>query len=200
MSEVSRVQTKYSQTEVAQFLVSALTSALGSEPNQAMSEMLLADLAMECGFNGKSGNFDYVWNNNFGNVTITSESQDYWTTKTHKFRSYSTPEAGMKNYVHEILRRKTLKQAALEGDVINFTYQLRDTKYCPDCDPDKITPTLSSFIRGYQAAHLFDNLPSAPPKSLSSSSHVLTWAILGMGGYIFYRTINLKPGRKRAIA
>lgn len=198
MPEVSRTQTKYSQTEVAQYLVSALTKSLGSPPNQAMSEMLLADLAMECGFNGKSGDFDYIWNNNFGNVSITKTSQDYWTTKTNKFRSYSTPEAGMANYVHEILRRKTLKQAAEEGDVINFVYQLRDTKYCPDCDPDKISPTLANSIRSYQAAHLFENLPVGIPKP--KSSPVLTLAILGMTGFIFYKTIHIKPKRKRVLA
>jgi hypothetical protein len=158
-----------------------------------MCELLLADLAMENG-----ADFQYVFNNDFGNVTIFSDSQDYWTASnnTNKFRSFNTPEAGMANYVHEIVRRKTVKTAAMNGDVNEFAVQLRDTKYCPDCDPAVIGPTFSKFIKTYQDSNLFANLPVAPPKT----GHLLTYAILGMTGYIFYRTIHLKPGRKRVLA
>jgi hypothetical protein len=187
MPQVDRIKTKYTRTEVAQWLRDELAYQLNAEPNRNICEVLLADLEMENG-----SNFEYVWNNNFGNIGINTESQDYWTTKTNKFRSFSLPKEGMKAYVREIFRRKSLKNAALEGDIDGFVTALRDTKYCPDCEPSKIGPTLSKLVDTYKASNLFADLPTTIPKT----SNWVVWASLGISAYILYKTVRIKPNRK----
>jgi peptidoglycan hydrolase-like protein with peptidoglycan-binding domain len=155
--QLQAVKTPLTIETAAPALKSALTQKLGREPNQFLFLILLATIWMETGA-GKS-----VYHNNVGNVTVGASGADYYMVagNSNHFRVYATLTEGILGYLYEILRRGAMTQNAIEGRVYDYLVQYRDSRYCPDCDPNKLLPTFEKLIAQFKAAKLELDLPTS---------------------------------------
>lgn len=168
---VPKVLTRYSEDDLAKAVVTILRARLGSEPNKSLCELALALCYQETA-NAKS-----VYNNNFGNVVVFNNSQDYFMFdgNDRHFRSFDNIEEGMNSMLFELIRRREWLAAAIDGDVDEFAkWYSRDTvsaegrlirAYCPDCasQTNAIAGSLFSKVVGFKARNLFAAQPSEAP-------------------------------------
>jgi len=87
------------------------------------------------------------------------------------FRAYSTLTEGLKDYVAQLVHHfPSILTAAASGDPSQMAHAIKDSRYCPDCDPKKSTPTLASFADMFGEKELFALLPKVGGESPEGSS------------------------------
>jgi hypothetical protein len=189
MSEVKRRNTPWQIKFAARQLRQALEQVL-PDAGVNTAELLMAQVWLETG-RGKS-----VQNNSPGNITSSAKTGDFWrptwyvvTRKSsardirlnklmlkgkapRAFRSYQTPESGFLHYLQFLKspRYEPLLDAAAAGDVAAFARAVRDTGYCPDCDPKKTEPTFRALREEFRRKKLFSELGGI------STTKKLVWA------------------------
>jgi len=76
------------------------------------------------------------------------------------FRAYPDLLTGLKDYVAQLGHHfPSVLTAAASGNPSEMAHAIKDSRYCPDCDPAKSTPTLASFAQDFGAKELFALLP-----------------------------------------
>ena len=156
MSQVEMTRTEFTPAGMAALLVPALSKALGHSPSRNLAELCLAQLCFET----TSGH--NLWNNNFGNVDISSSDQNYWMApgQPNHIRSFDTPQAGMGEYAHQVVRRPSMVKAGNAGDALAFATAIRDTNYTPSIDPEPTARSLNKFVEQFRQQKLFAHLGS----------------------------------------
>jgi len=176
MSEVKRRNTPWQDRFAARQLRQVLRRIRGA--NRNMAELLMTQIWLETG-RGKS-----VQNNSPGNITSAGKKGDFWRPTWYvvtdessprdlrlnklmlegkaprAFRSYQTPESGFEDYIRFLSspRYKPLLAAAASGDVASFARAVRDTGYCPDCDPSKTESTFRALRDEFRRDGLFTDM------------------------------------------
>lgn len=76
-----------------------------------------------------------------------------------RFRAYPNMQAGYDDYIDLLARRfPTIVEAAGTGDPMQFAIAVRDSRYCPDCNPAKTSNSFGRLKREMLASGHFDSL------------------------------------------
>lgn len=201
MAELERMPTPLSRHAAAQGLVGAYVEVFGRTPTRAEAELLLAQT-----WGLETGRGESVINFNWGNITGSYQG-NFWrppwfdpgpdaserTLRLHElmlkgqaprsFRAYPNHEAGARDYI-KLLRDKfpSILQAARSGNVRSFAVAVRDSRYCPDCDPNRTTPTFQAFVDEFRRDKVFAHLPTGETGS-ANAAPVLAFAAIVAAAY-----------------
>ena len=172
--QVDAVKTPVDLAGQAVALVPLLTLSVGPETSQGLCELCLAQLALE------NANGSALFNWNPGNVTTTTANDFYILSKLHtdsqghavtpgdptevvmRFRAYPSIVDGMRGYVSEVVKRKSMVTAGQAGDTRAFARAIRDTGYTPGIDVDAVAKSLFTKVQEIRSKRLLDffSLPS----------------------------------------
>lgn len=76
-----------------------------------------------------------------------------------RFRAYGSFAEAFDDYISMLKRRfPTIVEAARTGDPATFALAVRDSRYCPDCDPRKTTNSFDRLSREVKASGLLSSL------------------------------------------
>jgi hypothetical protein len=127
------------------------------------------------------------------------------------FRVYPDPQSGWNAYAKQVVKRRSLLEAAQADDPLAFVRALRATGYSQDYT-DSTAATFRSLVKGYRAKGHFapfrgvelpgqsvaQSSPAPAPSSSKGSGAAL--AILGLVALVFLGTLMVKPGSRRRLA
>lgn len=209
MPQVPTISTKHTGSEIAESLLVSFERKYGAKPSKNLAAYLWGLIMLETA----SGNA--LWNENPGNVTVTSDDMPYFLLKNKSgaynkehYRSFDRLDLGLENFLHEtVTRRPTLIAAAEAGDAYAFATAIRDTRYTPGLDVDSHFGSYKKLADQSLAAGYFAALPdstviskpstpSGSPSSASKKGSGAALLILAATAGIFYGTMRVKPGRK----
>lgn len=188
------VHTNYSQQQLADALVQAMTEAK-LLPTQSSGAILLAQIDAE------TANGGALWNNNAGNITTADQSRDFWQPSTGpasklKFLVYPTLADGMRGYIGFLKARPKMLDAAASGNVHTFSERIRADGYNPAAEVEATTKLIGDIAK--DKAKYFAQLPPGPgltstpatgttTKPSNIGKVLLGALVLAFGGFVFWK-------------
>lgn len=198
MPEVPATTTPIAEADAAALLVASLQRELGRKPNRNTAALLLAQLWLESNRgqsvrNNNPGNLTAnpqsaakfwrpPW---FREPTDAEGNQVGWNNQRnadlHKlmlegkapsaFLAFDTMGDGFRVYV-EWLHRKfpSILAAADTGDSLATARAIKESGYCPDCEPGATAKTLATFRTQFLAKGYFNALPLVPAGEASAQA------------------------------
>lgn len=148
-----RVKTSQGMGDVRALMRSAFRAEFSRELPRKAEPYLLAMIALENG-HGQS-----VYNNNFGNITVSSSSSPYYLVPGNPrlFGAFDAAPDGMRAFV-KFFKSPTharILAAAERGDFDAFfdgivkPHPSTKMSYCPDCDRPDVRQTYQVLVRQY---------------------------------------------------
>jgi len=180
--EWPRVPTPLSSDATARQLVKAYEQLFGRRPTRPLAELLLAQIWVE---NSRGAS---IIQHNWGNLTPGSTWKGpIWRPPWYDpppdasprilrlhglmlegkepsaFRAYPDHDAGAAAYLRVVHgeRYRPLLAAGERGDVVAFAEAIRDTGYCPRCEPRSTAHTLAQLRDDIRASGAFAELGGA---------------------------------------